>query len=309
MKLLRKILAVSVILFAVNNSYGFFDGYFQQFGLDCEVVESKKFSYDGFEAAVALLKMKDATQPYRIWLDWEFGDIIGGMGLVKSLNHVNVDISDFMGHRGGNLNADVIFAENLDNLESSRSFSYPQVVSYVESLSKRYPGSVNENNVKESRIIEYDGWLTSRDKVDTNKLKNANAYPLNPASIIGSWEVQENGTTYKIYASDKDGNRDNFEEIFIESDGLPLQKVRELVGGLAQFGTLDNTIKDIDLYQINIEDGNKAHSSLLSKELWEMLLALYQHSKNNNSIEAFDSHHAYDFSETGKVKYSHRLDQ
>lgn len=285
---------ITFVLFVPN-----VDASNEKYFLNCESIESKNFKCDLFEFEIVLIRMQSPPYDYKIWMEWEVPtvDLVGGCGIVKSLNHVYIDIKDDLDMQSEQFATDIIYFEDIENSIHSHSFSNPAIVDYVSSLIKSYPSCAIENNISQLLCpVTTGGWLDVKDQTKTNSSHYGKS---NLNSCIGMWEIKDDNYIFKIYAIDTDNNYENFEELYIEGNNLPLHKVKEIVGGLARFKTLDNVIKDIDLYLLTLKGDDNI--TILNKKVWEMILALSQHSGNNNSIEAFDSQYEYDFFETGKI--------
>lgn len=266
-----------------------------------DVIEYKDFNYNGFDIRVNLVKNKENPSLKNIWMEWEHGMNVGGSGVISKLNHIKYNIKGEDGCSAGNVIFDAVYLNDKENIEHSHSFSNPDLCSYVNRLIKNNQTSVVERNVTLNLSPATSGWVVSGRNINTDWIEQARNSMQRWGTQIGFWQVDTNNGKYKIFAYNTDDNKDDFEQLAIEKEGGPLLQVKGLVGGLASFKTIDNDIKDVDLYQINVKKGNVGVHAIYNQQLWEFLAALYQHQRNNNSVEAFDAHYRYSILENGSI--------
>jgi len=267
-----------------------------------DVVEYKDFEYNGFDVRVNLVKDRQNPGSNKIWFEWEYGNDIGGRGYISRMNHVKYNIKDEQGNPVDNVMFDAFYVHDAEGDEHSHSFSNPDVCNYVNKLIKNNRTNVKDKNVVVTLIPRSLGFL-GEDSPNTDWIERVRYNnPQLGSKIIGSWEIDTDNGKYKVEALDNDGELNNFEQIAIhkKDSDEPVLQVKELVGGLARFQTIDNDIKDIDLYQINLKRGKGSGSyAICNKQLWNFIVNLYGHQKNNNSIEGYDGHYRYDVLESG----------
>lgn len=268
-----------------------------------DVIEYRDFNYNGFDVRINLVKDKQNPATKNIWMEWEHDSGIGGSGYVSRFNHIKYNIIGEDSNSGGNVNFNAIYyMQDGGNSEHLQTFSNPDVCDYVNNLIKNNRTSVLKKNVVLNLSPTIDGWIkNSRHNNSIDWIEQAKNNVQQWGNKVGFWEVNTDDGKYKVFAYSTDNNNENFERIAIEKEGGPTLQVKDLVGGLAKFETIDNIIKEVDLYQINVKKGNAGVHAIYNQQLWEFIASLYQYKRNNNSIEAFDSHYRYNILENGDI--------
>lgn len=270
-----------------------------------DIIQSKDFKYgDGYDVKVSLVKNRENPATNKIWMDWSFGDDIGGRGYITRSNHLKYHIKGNDTKLVDNVVFDAVYMQDFEHRQGkSYSFSNPDVCAYVNQLIRNNKTNVPEKNITKDLYL-WNSRLMSANGTDTEWLEDAKEPRTWGISNVASYRVSTDKGTYQVFGLDRDENNSNFERVVLYDEATKATfEVESVCGGLAEFGTIDNMkgIKKVDLPIIILKARKGGTRSICNQKLWEVLCAFLQDSRNNKAIDGYNRHFEYYPDENGDV--------
>ena len=120
---------------------------------------------------------------------------------------------------------------------------------------------------------------------------------------LGDQTVRTSSGKYTIILLTKNRDKFDFEQVAIQKENGPIMQVNGIIDLRTSFLSTDNKkLKDLKLYQINVGQDYVGEFVIEDKELWDILVKVYNLASNNNAFEYRKAQYNYVVMPSGFVK-------